>query len=80
MNQAASDGVMAPVVLPDRYAAVTSGSTWSEVERFVRIPDHPDLKVPALSRLVASEFQAMVGTMASTRQSVAAVTNWIPPP
>jgi len=36
--------------------------------------------MPALSRLVVSEFQATMGTMASTRQSVAAVTSWIPPP
>ena len=44
------------------------------------MPDQPLLAVPALSRLVVSECQAMVGTMASTRQSVAAVTNWMPPP
>ena len=42
--------------------------------------DQPDLKVSALPRLVTSECQAMVGTMASIRQSVAAVTSWIPPP
>ncbi len=42
--------------------------------------DQPILTVSALSRLVTSECQAMVGTMASTRQSVAAVTSWIPPP
>ena len=59
---------------------MTSGSTWSLVDKLVRMPDQPLLGVPALSRLVTRECQAMVGTMASIRQSMAAVTNWMPPP
>ena len=57
-----------------------SGSTWSAGARELSSPDQPILAVAALSRLVTSECQAMVGTMASTRQSVAAVTSWMPPP
>jgi hypothetical protein len=42
--------------------------------------DQPDFTVSPLSRLDTSECHAISGTMASTRQSVAAVTGWIPPP
>ncbi len=42
--------------------------------------DQPTLGMPDLSRLVVRECHEMVGTMASIRQSWAAVTHWIPPP
>ena len=39
-----------------------------------------DFGVSALSRLVVKECHAHDGTIASTRQSTAAVTSWMPPP
>ena len=40
----------------------------------------PDLAVSFLPRLVTSECQAMSGTIASIRWSIAADTSWMPPP
>ena len=45
-----------------------------------RIPPQPAFGVALLSRLVTRECHAMVGAMASTRQSSEAVTSWMPPP
>ncbi|CAB4683195.1 unannotated protein [freshwater metagenome] len=39
------------------------------------MPDHPVLAVSDLNKLVTNECHAITGTIASTRQSIAAVTN-----
>ena len=56
------------------------GSSDADEADEVSSVDQPCLTVRFLNSEVSSECQAMPGTRASTRQSMAAVTNWMPPP
>ena len=71
---------MTPVALLAALVRSMVGSSLRPAEARVSTPAHPVLAVSDLNRLVINECQAMIGTMASTRQSIAAVTNWMPPP
>ena len=79
-NHARSAAEIVPVAWPDRYADVMCGSRSRPAAAPYRTFDHPAFTIWALYRLVSSECHAMVGTITSTRQSMAAVTSWMPPP
>ena len=71
---------MVPVVFISLSAVVISGSSFAVDDTLARMFPHPVLGVWFLSRLVPSECQAMVGAMASIRQSRSAAANCTPPP
>ena len=72
--------LIVPVVFISLSAAVISGSSFAVDDTLARMLAQPVLGVSFLSRLVPRECQAIVGAMASIRQSRSAAANWTPPP
>ena len=82
MNHCASASVKVPVLLAVAAARVMVGSRLPPPNCAANSKKlaQPSFGTSPLNRLVPSEFQAMIGTMASTRQSVPAAMNCAPPP
>ena len=78
-NQSSSSLLSSPVSMPLLLALVMCGSTRPPPVS-ERIDAHPALTVRLLNSEVSRECHAMPGTIASTRQSMPAVTSWMPPP
>ncbi len=79
-KKARSAASMTAVDVLAAYAWRMCSSTDRPAVAALSRPDHPFFGVSALKRLVVSECHAIVGVIASTRQSIAAATSWMPPP
>ena len=80
VNHSRSSSLSVPVAVPDSWAVRVWASTVPLDAALTSTPAQPVLTVSARKSAVVSEFQAIPGTMASTRQSMPARVSWMPPP